>query len=588
MPVPGSDAATATPAVPPPPARIRWLRLGALAGVIGAVTLLLALIWALLPARLDPARAGGKAAAGAAAQSGEACAREIAALWAGWSAAQRSNDVNRQALRDRARRCRDDGAGPLTVQLLDAAGGSLALVVQPPAGGGRTDDTGAAAAVQQARWLLSALALGLVALAIVSLRWLGLAQRAHRLDLERQIRARQDKEAQLEQEVAARRGTALALQSEIAFREDIEESTGVGLRVIGRDGRLAYVNRAFCDSAGWPREALINQAPPYRYWPQDDPAEAARVAEHLRALLAGQARGEGYRVTFVRPDGSRWTAQVSARALGSGEGWILASTDISREIDEQRRIEALNDELRRQSSVHLLGERAGELLHKISNHSGACVNALDGVQRHLQAGRHAQVGEGVRIAARAAQHMRDIVERFRPWLRDEAAVEPARLREIVADALAQESSYAAAQNVATHNGVSADLPALVVDRLALCEVLANLIRNAVWAMRDAPIANRQLGIESWADEERGQVQIHVRDRGPGVPAALRERIFERGYSTRSGGSGWGLYICRHWVEKLGGTLVVTDNLPRGADFVVTLPLQPPPDPESPDAADPAR
>ena len=73
-----------------------------------------------------------------------------------------------------------------------------------------------------------------------------------------------------------------------------------------------------------------------------------------------------------------------------------------------------------------------------------------------------------------------------------------------------------------------------------------------------------------------------------MPAALRERIFERGYSTRSGGSGWGLYICRHWVEKLGGTLVVTDNLPRGADFVVTLPLQPPPDPESPDAADPAR
>lgn len=80
MPVPGSDAATATPAVPPPPARIRWLRRGALAGVIGAVTLLLALIWALLPARLDPARAGGKVAAGAAAQSGEACAREIAAL----------------------------------------------------------------------------------------------------------------------------------------------------------------------------------------------------------------------------------------------------------------------------------------------------------------------------------------------------------------------------------------------------------------------------------------------------------------------------------------------------------------------------
>lgn len=614
-----------------PRRRIRWLQRLAVAAAVGAVTLLLALIWELLPARLDPARvapgAASLATSGAVAgvrdaAAGDACARQFISAWGQLSPTQRRSDLALQPLSAAALRCSagqpglveahllrlDDGqperylhgetedfatpdylarartalvrggpvelespAGRFTDRLHAVPGSQPALVLvqryQPAALSAvpmeAPPDTVAVAA-RRAQVLLSVLALGLVGLASVSLRWLSRSQR----DYQRTLR----------EEITARQGTALALRSEVAFREDIEESIGVGLRVVDHAGQLTYVNRAFCETSGWPREALIGTRPPYPFWPGD---QAGQLDEHLRAILAGQSRPDGFRVPFVRPDGTRWTAQVSARALGSGEGWILASTDITRALEDQRRLDALNDELRRQSSVYLLGERAGELLHKVSNHCGACLNALDGVQKHLQAGRHEHLGEGVRIAGRAAQHMRDIVERFRPWLRDEAAAEPASLRETVADALAQESSYAAAQNVVMHNAVSAELPPVTLDRLALCEVLSNLLRNAIWAMADTPLTNRQLSVESYVDEDARQVQIHVRDRGRGVPAALREKVFERGYSTRSGGSGWGLYICRHWIEKLGGTLVVTDNLPRGADFVITLPLTPPE--ETPDA-----
>jgi PAS domain S-box-containing protein len=613
-----------------PRTRIRWLQRLAVTAALATVALLLALVWELLPARLDPNRAAPAVPAAAASAApaprdtaaGDACARRLIEAWQRLSPTQRRSDLDLQPLSADALRCSssqpglveahllrlDDGrperylhgetedfatpeylaqarvllsrGGPVELaapsgQFTDrlhavpdsqpplmlvqryatprgVAAGVPAAVVPPPV----------PAAVRQVQVLLSVLAVGLVGMVGASLRWLSRSQR--------------DYQHTLREEITARQGTALALRSEIAFREDIEESIGVGLRVVNRAGEITYVNRSFCETSGWPREALIGVAPPYPFWPHD---QTDRLDEHLHVILAGQARPDGYRVPFARPDGARWTAQVSARALGSGEGWILASTDVTRELEDQRRLEALNDELRRQSSVYLLGERSGELLHKISNHCGACLNALDGVQKHLQAGRHELLGEGVRIAGRAAQHMRDIVERFRPWLRDEAASEPASLRETVADALAQESSYAAAQNVVMHNGVSAELPPVTLDRLALCEVLSNLLRNAVWAMEDTPITNRQLSVESYVDEEAGQVQIHVRDRGRGVPLALREKIFERGYSTRSGGSGWGLYICRHWIEKLGGQLVVTDNLPRGADFVITLPLTPPTPPE---------
>ena len=611
---------TDPPTLPAAPrARIRWLQRLAVAAAVGAVTLLLALIWELLPARLDPNRAApvtadapaSTAAALPDTRAGDACARQLIEAWARLSPTQRRSDLDLQPLGVEARRCSATQPGLVEAHLLRlddgrperylhgetedfatpaylaqartllAGGGPATLAApaghftdrlhampdsRPPlvlvqrylSGTASPQAVPVPAAVWQVLVLLSVLAVGLVGLVGVSLRWLGRSQR----DYQRTLR----------EEITARQGAAMALRSEIAFREDIEESIGVGLRVVDRAGQLTYVNRAFCETSGWPREALVGVEPPYPFWPQD---QAGRLDEHLHVILAGQARPDGYRVPFVRPDGTRWTAQVSARALGSGEGWILASTDVTRELDDQRRLEALNDELRRQSSVYLLGERAGELLHKISNHCGACLNALDGVHKHLQAGRHEHLGEGVRIAGRAAQHMRDIVERFRPWLRDEAAAEPASLRETVADALAQESSYAAAQNVVLHNAVSAELPPLTLDRLALCEVLSNLLRNAVWAMEDTPITNRQISVESYLDEDAGQVQLHVRDRGRGVPPTLREKVFERGYSTRSGGSGWGLYICRHWIEKLGGRLEVTDNLPRGADFVITLPLTPP-------------
>lgn len=146
------------------------------------------------------------------------------------------------------------------------------------------------------------------------------------------------------------------------------------------------------------------------------------------------------------------------------------------------------------------------------------------------------------------------------------------LRDTVADAMAQVSAYAATQNVVMHNGVSAELPPITMDRLILCEVLSNLLHNAISVMDTTSITNRLVSVENYLDEDAGQVQIHVRDRGPGVAPAQREAIFERQYSTRQGGHGWGLPLCRRWVERLGGRLVVTDNQPRGADFVITLPL----------------
>ena len=75
-----------------------------------------------------------------------------------------------------------------------------------------------------------------------------------------------------------------------------------------------------------------------------------------------------------------------------------------------------------------------------------------------------------------------------------------------------------------------------------------------------------------ATAARDEAAITVDDEGPGVPEALRARLFEPFFSTKSRAGGLGLAISRRLVEEAGGTITIEDRLPRGARFRVTLPL----------------
>jgi signal transduction histidine kinase len=125
--------------------------------------------------------------------------------------------------------------------------------------------------------------------------------------------------------------------------------------------------------------------------------------------------------------------------------------------------------------------------------------------------------------------------------------------------------------------VKCEVPATPIqvwgDPAALARIVGNLIDNAVKYGGEAAVTLSQLGTEAI---------MLVDDRGPGVPAAERERIFEpflRLEASRNrdrGGAGLGLAIARHLVLSLGGTIAVEDRPGGGARFRVTLPMIPPP------------
>jgi hypothetical protein len=118
-----------------------------------------------------------------------------------------------------------------------------------------------------------------------------------------------------------------------------------------------------------------------------------------------------------------------------------------------------------------------------------------------------------------------------------------------------------------------DLPTVLADPEAIRRALANLIDNAAEAMQGSLLC--VLGIHSSLSEDGASVEVAVSDTGHGLTDEIRERLFLPFYSTKHRGTGLGLSIAAKIVQEHGGSLRAESNSPKGARFLLRLPLMEP-------------
>ena len=130
-------------------------------------------------------------------------------------------------------------------------------------------------------------------------------------------------------------------------------------------------------------------------------------------------------------------------------------------------------------------------------------------------------------------------------------------------------SEAQKQRVALGLRLSPHLPAVLADRIQVQEVILNLVKNALESSigcegpREVSIGSR--GVQGF------EVIVDVKDSGMGLDSAAAEHLFEPFYTTKPGGMGIGLAICRSIIEAHGGKLWAMNNSPGGAVFLFSLP-----------------
>lgn len=225
-------------------------------------------------------------------------------------------------------------------------------------------------------------------------------------------------------------------------------------------------------------------------------------------------------------------------------------------LSDRTRLEALERALEEREHLAGLGELAAGLAHEVRN-------ALATVAGYLRLLRDAEGERRQRyLAAITAETegLDRLVDRFLAFTRpQELHRQPLDLREVCAEVAARVTQ--AFPQLAVH--VEGEGPVVVADRTALLVVLENVLRNAGEARPDARVTVRLAAVAEGA-------QVTVEDNGPGVPPALRERVFAPFVSSKPSG-GLGLALARRLVRLLGGELTLDAEYSPGARFVVWLP-----------------
>jgi signal transduction histidine kinase len=117
----------------------------------------------------------------------------------------------------------------------------------------------------------------------------------------------------------------------------------------------------------------------------------------------------------------------------------------------------------------------------------------------------------------------------------------------------------------------APVPRILGDRVQLQQVIINLVMNGMEAMQSVTDRPRELVVQSGQDE-LGQALISVADCGVGIAVENVDLLFNPFFTTKSGGLGMGLSICRSIMEAHGGRVWATATVPHGATFQFTLPV----------------
>ena len=220
----------------------------------------------------------------------------------------------------------------------------------------------------------------------------------------------------------------------------------------------------------------------------------------------------------------------------------------------------------------MLGELTASIAHEVNQPLGAILTSGETAMRWLDRPKP-DLGEVRALAARTVSDARragEIIRRIRLMAaREEPELLPIALNDVVEELKVFLAPELRNQAVEATLDLTADLPAVRGDRVQLQQVFANLAVNALQAM--AGTTERRLVIRTALADPR-TLHAEVEDTGPGVAEDQLDRLFHSFFTTKKGGMGIGLAICRSIVESHGGRIGAT-NLPggRGAQFYFTLP-----------------
>jgi PAS domain S-box-containing protein len=308
--------------------------------------------------------------------------------------------------------------------------------------------------------------------------------------------------------------------------------------------------------------------------PEDPTDVRGRILENgvrsfidLPLLRRGELIGLYGFGTLTHPQ--HWSEEVAERLKIAAELFCNAIDRVRVETEARTHRDALAHALR----VGTMGQLAAGIAHELNQPLAAILNYASGCERNIAAGKASTEHVQDTIAKIVEQGMRaaDVLKTLRALVRKgEGERTRQDANELIRTALSLIDAEVAAAGIQVRTELAAGLPNVQVDPIQIEQVVLNLLRNALDAVRGGSVARPEIFVRTRSNAP-GIVEVRVSDNGPGVAASHRDSIFKEFYTTKPSGLGLGLSISRSIIEAHGGHLNVTVSSAAGATFCFTLP-----------------
>ncbi len=368
-------------------------------------------------------------------------------------------------------------------------------------------------------------------------------------------------------------------QTEIAWRQAMEDSALVGLRARDADGRILYVNKTLCDMVGYSRAELVGLVPPLPFWPAD--AVDDMMARNLKTL-AGDAPAMGFETRWRHKDGQLIDVMIFesrlVNAKGIHIGWMGSIIDISERKRLEERDRQHGETLAQHARLNDMGLLASELSHELNQPLTTILSYSAGLNMSLKqlAGVAPDdlfaMNEIVRHAGKAGEIVNWI---RRQASRSELVRKHYDINAIVTDVLQLRKQHIMRAGAKLISDLSPDGAEVIADRIGIEQVISNLVRNAVDAVNGQPrggVIGISTKLLNGSNGGRREIEVTVRDNGPGLQGRTLDMLCTTFYSTKSDGMGLGLGICRTIIESHQGSLLAEEAQGGGAQFRFSLPV----------------
>ena len=337
--------------------------------------------------------------------------------------------------------------------------------------------------------------------------------------------------------------------------ETILETIPSGVVTLDAAGNVLQANRAFAVLMGQDENATVRGTKIDALLPQDSIEELAGVIR--RGQRMGAASTE---IEFHLHGRNMHLAVTSARLeLAQGKaGTVLVVEDTSELLRAQRQL--------------AWKEVAQRVAHEIKNPLTPIALSAERIGRHLdrsQPDSPSVIRKCSEVILACVGTLRTLVDQFSALAQFPAPQpRPCAMNQIVDEALTLFAGRL--DGITVKRDLEPGLPLVLADHQAIRRAFANLIDNAAEAMQGSLL--RVLCVRTSLAEDGAAVEVEVSDTGHGLTEEIRERLFLPFYSTKHRGTGLGLSIAAKIIQELGGSIRAESNAPKGARFLIRLPL----------------